>query len=53
MKESWNKRLPGYTERFLWIFKNLIASSEEIVSKSPDLSFIYLVVVLEGSTLLI
>lgn len=53
MKESWNKRLPGYTERFSWILKNLIASSEEIVAKSLNLSFIYLVVILEGSTLLI
>lgn len=35
MKESWNKKLPGYTEGFSWILKNPIASSEEIVSKSP------------------
>lgn len=53
MKESWTKRLPGYAERFLWILKNLIAGSEEIVSESPNLSFIYLVIILEGSTLLI
>lgn len=56
MKESWRgwkKRLPSWKKRFSWTLKKLMEGSEEIVSKAPNLSFTYLVVILEGSAFLV